>query len=391
MGGFSPTDPGGPSDTRHGGHAARVADAGHPGHAGHVTPLHCESEDGGQAPLFPAASLSQRPLVIRNDIMQPRPQSVITPSMLPRVSGLRVCNESDLVTRQCVTPGHILSSSSPSPSSVTPPPPFPPFIFRPAHSELLTNELTQSEGGASQEPGEPQHHAGGDQEDPDVTVSADEEDNDPYSDLNSEQLRDQEPIPATDGNKKKRKKKPTKKEEMAEKISIALAAWKAKEYDNVKACADQYHVPRTTLGTMIKLKKDKWRGRGRISVVFSDEEEDLIKRNIIERCELGVGLTITEVWSDESFFNPLPSPVVCCLILCYSLYTSDKTFKYKCCLRFGAGAGGVGTLTAPQLWLTTSGNRYQQQQGGSGLAASSDISGRGSGDDLFPLATASKT
>ena len=323
LGGFSPPDPGGPSDTRHEGHGAHVGDAGHAGHAGHVghvPPLHCETEHGGQVPLFPAPSLS-RSFVIRNVNTQPRPRSVITPSMLPRVSGLGVCNESDLVTRQCVTPPLIISSS-PKPSSVTvnvtPPPPFPPFIYRPAHSDLVTHELSQSEGGASQEPREPPHHVGGGQgeEDPDETRSADEEDVDPFSDQIednnvSEQLNDQEPVPASDGNRKRRKKKHTKKEEMAEKINKALDDCKADKFVSINACAQHYGVPRSTLATMIKENRNEWKGRGKKSVVFSDEEEKLIKENIIERCELGVGLTIEEVWLVESSFSPPPPPQVC--------------------------------------------------------------------------------
>ena len=339
---YQPPDDPGPSDMRH---------------VGHVSPPKCA------APLFPVPSSlsSQRPLANRNDISRPIPGPDITQSMLlQRVSGLRVCNESDLVTRQCVTP--ISSSSSPAltvdneggsggeassgvgrkgdvwapiPQSqeVMVEPGYEGYVMNnrvnKSHSQevmvepgyegyVMNNRVNKSHSQQVppfssyelQKPSEPPHHKGQvvGEVDPDATLSADEEyDIDPYSDhfqdkTVSEQLDDEEPIPAIDGSRKRKKKKPTKKEEMAEKISNALEAWKANEFGSVKACAQHFGVPRSTLTYMIKEKKDKWRGRGKTSAVFSDEEEKLIKDNIIERCELGVGLTIEEVWSAKFEF-----------------------------------------------------------------------------------------
>ena len=316
---YQPPDDPGPSDMRH---------------VGHVSPPKCA------APLFPVPSSlsSQRPLANRNDISRPIPGPDITQSMLlQRVSGLRVCNESDLVTRQCVTP--ISSSSSPAltvdneggsggeaSSGVgrkgdvwAPIPQSQEVMVEPGYEGYVMNNRVNKSHSQQvptfssyelQKPSEPPHHKGQvvGEVDPDATLSADEEyDIDPYSDhfqdkTVSEQLDDEEPIPAIDGSRKRKKKKPTKKEEMAEKISNALEAWKANEFGSVKACAQHFGVPRSTLTYMIKEKKDKWRGRGKTSAVFSDEEEKLIKDNIIERCELGVGLTIEEVWSAKFEF-----------------------------------------------------------------------------------------
>ena len=211
----------------------------------------------------------------------------------------------------CVTPRH-------SSITVTPPPaytPSPPFTSsRPAQTDILPFELPELDSRASQEPSEQPHHVGEGQVvgevDPDETLSAGEEDN--FDDSNpiqenpdSDQLDDQET--ASDCNIKKRKRKQTKKEDMAEKMQSALAAWKANQFVSIAACANHFKVPRTTLGTMIREKKDKWRGRGKTSRVFSDEEEELIKENIIERCELGVGLTIEEVDTHLSLFRHVES------------------------------------------------------------------------------------
>ena len=98
---------------------------------------------------------------------------------------------------------------------------------------------------------------------------------------------------------------------MTEKISKALDDWKADKFDSISACAQHFGVPRSTLSTMIKENKNQWKGRGKKSVVFSEEEEKLLRENIIERCELGVGLTIQEVWLVDSSCCPPPPPLVC--------------------------------------------------------------------------------
>ena len=90
---------------------------------------------------------------------------------------------------------------------------------------------------------------------------------------------------------------------MAEKFSKALSAYNENQYSSVSACAVAFGVPRSTLSVMIREKRDKWRGRGQRSVVFTEEEEEVLKRHVIERCELGVGLTIHEVCHQLKIFH----------------------------------------------------------------------------------------
>ena len=107
-------------------------------------------------------------------------------------------------------------------------------------------------------------------QDLDVTQSADEDDtSDPYIDVQINEDED---------------------------IDYALKTWDVlvnPSYKSVSACAEYFQVPRTTLRDMIRDEREEWTGLGGSkSKVFTPEEEKILKNFIVERVELGVGLTL---------------------------------------------------------------------------------------------------
>ena len=84
----------------------------------------------------------------------------------------------------------------------------------------------------------------------------------------------------------KREQKVEEKEKMCQKFRDALAAWNAGRYASVRQCADAFGVPRTSLNDMIREGRTEWKGRGGKSKVFTEEEELIIKKHIVDRLEL---------------------------------------------------------------------------------------------------------
>ena len=85
------------------------------------------------------------------------------------------------------------------------------------------------------------------------------------------------------------------KEEMAERLEADIAAYKADLYKSVRQCALAFRVNHCTLNNMLKDPDRKFVGKGKVSKVFSTEEETRIASHIQERMLIGCGMDIMQV------------------------------------------------------------------------------------------------
>ena len=92
-----------------------------------------------------------------------------------------------------------------------------------------------------------------------------------------------------------RGRKPTAKDEMAQRLETAIEAFKADLFKSVNACARAHRVSPNTLGKMLKDPDMEYKGRGNVSKVFSQVEEERIAAHITERMLLGCGLDVWQV------------------------------------------------------------------------------------------------
>ena len=83
----------------------------------------------------------------------------------------------------------------------------------------------------------------------------------------------------------KREQKVEKKEKTCQKFRDALAACNAGRYVSMRQCAEAFGVPRTSLNDMNREGRTVWRGKGGKSKVFTEEEELIIKKHIVDRLE----------------------------------------------------------------------------------------------------------
>ena len=95
----------------------------------------------------------------------------------------------------------------------------------------------------------------------------------------------------------KQSKKNTKQDErdsMKAKFDKAVAAFKAGEFPSLTACAVAFGVNRTSLSKFVKSGK-AYVGSGKVSSVFSEEEERQIVNHAKARVELGAGLSFKQL------------------------------------------------------------------------------------------------
>ena len=84
-------------------------------------------------------------------------------------------------------------------------------------------------------------------------------------------------------------------EEMSQRLETAMEAYKANLFRSVRACALAHRVSPNTLGRMLKDPEMEYQGKGKVSKVFSKEEEIRIAAHITERMTLGCGLDVLQV------------------------------------------------------------------------------------------------
>ena len=94
--------------------------------------------------------------------------------------------------------------------------------------------------------------------------------------------------------KTKREKKKGETDKKKEQFNAAIAAFKSGEFSSVNACAKSYGVNQGTLAKYIK-SGTTFVGKGKKSIVFSDDEETQIANFVKKRVELGVGLDFRQL------------------------------------------------------------------------------------------------
>ena len=94
--------------------------------------------------------------------------------------------------------------------------------------------------------------------------------------------------------KNQRQKKKDDRDSKEATFNAAIAAYKSGEFPSVNACAIAFGVSQTTLSRHIK-SGDKFVGKGRKSIVFSQDEEAQIADFVKARVELGVGLSFHQL------------------------------------------------------------------------------------------------
>ena len=98
------------------------------------------------------------------------------------------------------------------------------------------------------------------------------------------------------GEKRKTKsqKKKEEKESKKEKFNAAIAAYETGDFSSVNACAKSFGVNQGTLAKFIK-SGATFVGKGKKSLVFSDDEETQIADFVKKRVELGAGLDFIQL------------------------------------------------------------------------------------------------
>ena len=85
------------------------------------------------------------------------------------------------------------------------------------------------------------------------------------------------------------------REDMAEKLEVAMEQFRTGAWKSVRACAKFYGVCHSTLNNMLKDPEVTYKERGCVSKVLSEEEEKSIVDFIIWRMQHGCGLEIFQV------------------------------------------------------------------------------------------------
>ena len=106
-----------------------------------------------------------------------------------------------------------------------------------------------------------------------------------------EAAADPRPGPSSGG----RGRKSSANDEMAKRLETAIEAYKADLFKSVRACALAHRVCPVTLGRMLKDPDREYKGKGNVSKVFSEVEEERIATHITERMLLGCGLDVWQV------------------------------------------------------------------------------------------------
>ena len=87
----------------------------------------------------------------------------------------------------------------------------------------------------------------------------------------------------------------TKKEATAKRIRAAVNAFHNGFYKSQRACAAAFGVPQSTLCGAIADPDYKFKGRGCVSTVMTQEEESKLITLIQDRASVGMGFTIKQV------------------------------------------------------------------------------------------------
>ena len=94
--------------------------------------------------------------------------------------------------------------------------------------------------------------------------------------------------------KTKRQKRKDEKDKTKEKFNAAIAAYKAGEFSSINACAVAFGINQSTLSKYVRSGKT-YIGKGKVSKVFSYEEERKIIDFVKARVEFGVGLDFRQL------------------------------------------------------------------------------------------------
>ena len=87
----------------------------------------------------------------------------------------------------------------------------------------------------------------------------------------------------------------TKKEATAKRIRAAVNAFHNGVYKSQRACAAAFGVSQSTLCCAIADPDYKYKGRGSVSTVMTQEEESKLITLITDRASVGMGFTIKQV------------------------------------------------------------------------------------------------
>ena len=133
--------------------------------------------------------------------------------------------------------------------------------------------------------------------DEDVDDQVEDDEDDQVEDAEDDQVEgDGEDDKKTEGKKlkTKREKKKGETDKKKEQFNAAIAAFKSGEFSSVNACVKSYGVNQGTLAKYIK-SGTTFVGKGKKSLVFSDEEETQIVDFVKKRVELGAGLDFIQL------------------------------------------------------------------------------------------------
>ena len=97
------------------------------------------------------------------------------------------------------------------------------------------------------------------------------------------------------GSNSSRGRKKSSKEEMGERLAAAVRDYKGDMFRSVRACATYHRVSHVSLGRMLKDPDRQYQGKGKVSTVFTREEEVKFAAHIKERMLLGCGMDVMMV------------------------------------------------------------------------------------------------
>lgn len=101
-----------------------------------------------------------------------------------------------------------------------------------------------------------------------------------------------DPPPAA---RKRRGRKACPRDEMAERLKVAVEQYQEGMFVSIRQCALHHRVSHVTLSKLLKDPEAEYQGRGKVSTVFLKEEETALAAHITERMLQGCGLDIMQV------------------------------------------------------------------------------------------------
>ena len=91
------------------------------------------------------------------------------------------------------------------------------------------------------------------------------------------------------------RKKLTPREEMKGRLEAAIEDYKEGNHRSIRQCSLYHKVPWSTLKLMLDNPDMEYKGKGKVSQVFSKDEENRMAAHITERMELGSGMDLLQV------------------------------------------------------------------------------------------------